>query len=112
MSIPAKVKRYLDKHRVAYQALNHSRTHTIDDAAVRLGVEPFMMLQTILLKDKQGLVSLVFPLDAQIDLVGLNRTLRRDLKFLPNLVVDNIFQDCEPGSHPPFGELYGATTIL
>lgn len=112
MHLCAKVKHFLDKHRVTYSVLSHPPTVTLEEAADMLNVMPSKVARSVILGDEKGKIMVVLPLTHKIDFLRLQRLTQRHLRILSRQEVDAMFCDCEAGSHPPFGPVYGLTTIV
>ncbi len=112
MTLAATVKHFLDDHHVSYRTLAHERTYSVLEVARILEIEPEQILQVRLMKDDLGMALAIFPLSHQIDLGKLSRTTPRSFQILSVKETDRFFYDCEPGSHPPFGNAYGCSLFL
>lgn len=112
MALAAKVKHFLDAHRISYRILQHPRTANLSQAAKALGIDPQQVIQAILLKDKTRVELAVLPLGYQIDLMQLFRQTGRLFGILSCKDSDKFFTDCEPGSRPPLGKPYGVPLLL
>jgi HD-like signal output (HDOD) protein/prolyl-tRNA editing enzyme YbaK/EbsC (Cys-tRNA(Pro) deacylase) len=112
MSIAAKVKRFLDAHRICYRIQSHERTNTLCDAAEACKIAPQQFLRTVLLRDVKGIVAVILPLDSKLNFFALRKLLRRNLQICKTEQIDKLFCDCEPGSHPPITEVYGLLTVV
>jgi len=112
MLVAAKVKRFLNSHRVTYRVLNHERTETLAEAAHVLGINRSQVVQAILLKACSEVVLALLPLGFRINLPSLIEQTNRNFEILSPEESDIYFDDCEPSSHPPFGEAYGLACIL
>lgn len=112
MIIAARVKRFLDSHRIGYQVLSHCRTLTLKEAAQEAQIPSHSMARAVVLEDGVGILVVVLPLAHKLDFAQLEKISPRPWKILPRVEVDKLFFDCEPGSHPPLGEAYGLNTII
>ncbi len=112
MAIAARLKCYLEAHRVSYQLLSHPRTATLHDAALRLNVQPSMMIRSIVVSDQHRSYLLVMPLNRTMDAEALKRLLNKSTELVASEVSDRHFPDCEPGATPPLGEPYGLVTLI
>lgn len=111
--LAAKVKHFLDNHRVSYRILNHTRTTSLAKAASMLQIDPSQVIKAVLLQNNtRGHVLAVLPMTHQIDLEALSRQMKRTFEIVSDIESDKCFKDCEPGIHPPFGEAYGISIIL
>lgn len=112
MSVSAKIKHYLDKHRLSYHILSHDRTVTLHDAAEVLQISPLAFARAVILEDQVGFLMAVLPLDRKIDFNLLYKLVQRKMSIAPRVKVDKLFSDCEPGSHPPLGDPYTIPSIV
>ncbi len=112
MSVSAKIKHYLDKHRLSYHILSHHRTVTLHDAAEVLQISPLAFARAVILEDQAGFLMAVLPLDRKIDFNLLYKLVQRKMSIAPRVKVDKLFSDCEPGSHPPLGDPYTIPSIV
>jgi len=112
MALAATVKHFLDSHEVSYRVLLHERTAALKEAAHILGIESRRVIQTVLLRDIEGVVMALLPLDHQIDFRLLSQHTHRVFERISDKEADRFFQDCEPGSHPALGNAYGIRLLL
>jgi Ala-tRNA(Pro) deacylase len=71
--------------------------------------------KTVLLKAGKAYVLAVLPATSRVDLDRLGTALKLDpseVRLATAEEIDRIFHDCEPGTIPPFGRLYGLRTIV
>jgi Ala-tRNA(Pro) deacylase len=66
----------------------------------------------VLLKDRNGYILAVIPASEWVDLRRVQAELGRNLNLAPEIEVDRLFRDCDPGAVPPLGEAYGLQMIL
>lgn len=113
MSIAAAVLRHLKNNPVVYREITHVPCARLHQAADACGLAPGEVAQVLMLKDGVGaLLMAILPLEATLDIGKLQTWLRRDLRVVSGVEVDNQFPDCTPGCHPPFGELYGLSLVV
>ncbi len=112
MTLAATLKKFLHKHRVQYRVLHHDRTTSLEEAARATGIDRNQMIKASVLWDGNGYVMAVLPLSAKIDAFKLKRQLHRPLQLVSRHEIDRLFPDCEPGSHPPIGEIYHLDWVL
>ncbi len=112
MIIAAKLKKFLDQYRISYQVFSHEKTVTLFDAQKAMRLKAETIVRTVMLKDEQGYVLVALPLTRQLDFSHIHKKLKRKLKIASRQEVDGLYCDCEPGSHPPFGEPYGVKMII
>ncbi len=107
-----KILRIFKETNVDYQLYEHEPVYTSQQAAKVRGVElktgcKSMVLKT---KDKRFILANVAA-DKKIDLKKLERIVGSRLSFATPEEVMRI-TNCEPGSVPPFGKLFGLPTYL
>jgi HD-like signal output (HDOD) protein/prolyl-tRNA editing enzyme YbaK/EbsC (Cys-tRNA(Pro) deacylase) len=112
MIIAASIKQILDSNRFAYIALQHKRVTSLESAASLLNIDPNQVLVTQVVADSYGELLVVYPLGRKIDFDLCRRTLKRDLKFLPSINANRIFNDCEAGCWPAIGHPYHVDVII
>ena len=54
----------------------------------------------------------VLPADRRLDLVELQRQLKRNLQLASEYELGNLFNDCEIGALPALGPAYGLETLV
>ena len=112
MALATSVREYLERHRVAYKVLHHARTLSLEQAASAAFVPHTQVARGVLLKDEQGVLMAVLPLNHVLDFTALRAALQRDLEPVPVVESARLFADCEPGSIPPLGEAYGFDVVV
>ncbi len=112
MALANAVREYLERHRVTYRVLHHTRTMTLEQAAAAAFVPPNQVARGVLLKDELGVLLAVLPLSHMLDFTALYTQLQRSLEPVPVTECARLFMDCEPGSIPPLGEAYGIDVLI
>ncbi|MHB8746459.1 MAG: HDOD domain-containing protein [Gammaproteobacteria bacterium] len=112
MAIANAVREYLERHRVAYRVLHHTRTTSLEQAAMAAFVPHNQVARGVLLKDEHGVLLAVLPLTHILDFGALHEQLGRALEPVPVAECARLFADCEAGSVPPLGEAYGFDVVV
>lgn len=112
MIIAASIKRILESNRLAYIALQHRRVTNLELAASLLNIDPNQVLMVQVVADADGELLIVYPLGQKIDFDLCKQILKRDLKVLPSIKVNRIFNDCEAGCWPAIGHPYQVDVII
>ncbi len=100
------------ENNVDYQLYEHEPVYTSQQAATVRGVELKTGCKSMLLKTKAGKFILAnLAADRKIDLKKLERIVGEKLRFATREEVLRA-TNCEPGSVPPFGRLFGLSTYL
>jgi len=112
MAISTTIKKELDGHAISYRLLAHPRTISLEQAAGSTGVEQERLARAVMLKDEQGVVMAVLPVSHVINFNTLKELLGRNFELSGTSGLSDKFADCEEGSIPPFGILFGVETIV
>src|SRR3569832_768237 len=112
MPIADKVRRYLDKKRIIYDAREVSPFTSLLAAASAAGVAPSATVQISVLKDVMGLIIVLLPANYVLDLDALSSLLHRRLEPASELQIQQVFSDCDPRFVPPLAEVYGVRSIV
>ncbi len=112
MALANAVREYLERHRVAYRVLHHTRTMSLEQAATAAFVPHNQVARGVLLKDDFGVLLAVLPLSHMLDFTALYTHLGRSMEPVPVTECARLFMDCEPGSIPPLGEAYGIDVLV
>lgn len=108
MIIHKRLQNYLDGHKIPYQIVTHSVAHTAQEAAGSLHVSGNLFAKVVVVKAGERFVMLVLPSTWRVDFKQL-----ADILAVPHVrlateeELADLFPDCEIGSMPPFGNLYG-----
>lgn len=113
MSIPDRLKHLLDESDVAYRVIDHKPAYTAQEEAQAAHVPGRNWAKTVAvwLDDQPALTVLPathrLDLEQLCDVSGAHRArLASEAEFSQQ------FPDCEPGTMPPFGNLYGQPTFV
>lgn len=98
----------LDKEKVAYDVIAHYETFTSQETAATEHISGHMMAKVVMLKADGKDCMAVLPASKKLDLAKLRGILgARDLRMATETEFKSLFPDCQTGTMPPFGELYG-----
>jgi Ala-tRNA(Pro) deacylase len=107
MSISS-VSRYLDEQHVPYRVLPHAPAFTARSIAAAAHVPDHEMIKTVMALVDGRMVMAVLTAEERLDLDGLRRAAgAKSVTIASEYEFARLFQDCEPGAMPPFGNLYG-----
>ena len=112
VSIAATVQHALARAGVVYEVRGHTATESLEEAARTCGVSFRRFVRAVLLKDARGPLLVVLPLTYLIDFQALEGLLGR--RPVPASADETVaaFPDCEPGTVPPLGAIYGIETLV
>ena len=106
---------YLRSRGIWFEALLHRPASSSAKRAGSLHVPGRAVGKTVLVKAGDSYVLAVLPTTTLIDLDRLSEVLGApvsDVRLATRNELFAIFTDCEPGVVPPFGRLYGLTTLV
>ena len=106
--MPAKaLKEYLDRHKIAYEVIPHSRAYTAQETAATAHVPGRDLAKTVMARVDGRMAMLVLPAQYRVDFRLLcNLIGTEDIELATEKEFRTLFPDCEPGAMPPFGNLY------
>lgn len=108
MTILRILQEYLDRHHVHYEVLDHEEAYTAPEIAHTLHVSGKILAKVVMIQADKRFVMAVLPSNWKIDFAGLKRALRcRRVRLATEDEFKGLFPDCEIGTMPPFGNLYG-----
>ena len=108
MTILRRLKDYLDSQKVRYEVLGHQEAYTAPAIAHALHVSGKDLAKVVMVKAGERCVMAVLPSNWQIDFKRLKDVLgTRDVRLATENEFKGLFPDCEVGTMPPFGNLYG-----
>lgn len=111
MSIPRRIREYLDSQNVDYQWLPHPEAFTAQEVAHSLHVSGKRLAKTVVLDADGQVIMAVLPASHRLSLLDLKGALEvTNLELLPEGELAVLFPDCDLGAIPPFGNLYGMDT--
>lgn len=107
MSIPRRIRDYLDSQNAPYEWLPHPQAFTGQEVAHSLHVSGKRLAKTVVLKADDRLLMAVLPASHHLVLPELKSALEvRHLEMVPENELAKLFPDCDLGAIPPFGNLY------
>ena len=112
MTIAARVSDYLAEQDVDYEIIDHPHSATSMETAQLAHVPGDCIAKSVVLGDDRGYLLAVLPASCRVDLGELHRQTNRNLGLVTEYELDALFDDCEPGAVPPFGNVYDIDTIV
>jgi Ala-tRNA(Pro) deacylase len=108
-----KLHSLLDEHGIAYEVDTHPRAVTAHRLAAAEGVSGYDVAKPVLLSVGGQLAMVVIPGAEVVDLERASEVLGgNEARLATEDEFVSVFDDCEPGAEPPFGNLYGIPTFL
>ena len=112
MSIANRVYRYLAEQDADFDVLSHPHSSTSMETAQLAHVPGDRIAKSVVLGDERGYLLAVLPASCRVDLGELHRQTNRNLGLVTEYELGALFEDCEPGAVPPFGNVYDLDTIV
>jgi len=108
MPILKRLQSYLDTNKISYEVVSHPKAYTAHDVAQTLDVPGKLVAKVVVVKADQYFVMTVLPSTWRVDVKRLRDVLEvRDVRLATEAECANLFPDCQVGTMPPFGNLYG-----
>ncbi len=113
MPINARLRAFLDEAHVPYRTVRHSPAYTAQETAALSHVSGKRMLKCVMFRADGRHYLAVTRADKKVDLEKCRRVLGvREVEIEREDEFRRVFEDCELGAMPPFGNLWGIQTIL
>jgi Ala-tRNA(Pro) deacylase len=107
MSIPRRLKQYLEANHVPYTPGTHTVAFTAQELAAAAHVPGQQIAKTVVVKGDEGYALVVLPGTLKIDLAALRGALPfNHLDLASENEFMDLFPDSQLGAMPPFGNLY------
>ncbi|MEX0653107.1 MAG: YbaK/EbsC family protein [Phycisphaeraceae bacterium] len=102
-----RLRKYLDEHHVRYELIPHLPTFTAQETAAATHTPGKAMAKTLIVGIDGRWAMVVLPATDQLDLERLRHvTGAAEVRLASEDDFKVLFDDCEPGAMPPFGNLY------
>jgi Ala-tRNA(Pro) deacylase len=113
MVILRRLQSYLDSHKIPYQVVNHSVAYRARETADSLHVPADTFAKVVVIKADGRYIMAVLPSTWNVDLKRLEEALEcPHVRLATEDELAVLFPDCEIGSMPPFGNLYGTPVYV
>jgi len=107
MSIPTKIREFLDSHGIAYQFCTHSPAYTAQGLAHVQHVSGKELAKVVMVVVPGRMVMTVLPGSHRVEIEQLDKLLNsQNCRLATEEEFKDLFPDCEVGAMPPFGNLY------
>ena len=104
---------FLDSHQVKYLVISHSVAYTAQGIAALTHIPGKELAKTVMVMVDGKLAMAVVPASFRVDLFKLKRYLDAEtVELASENEFRDRFPDCETGSMPPFGNLYGMDVFV
>jgi Ala-tRNA(Pro) deacylase len=109
----ARVREYLMTHGIGYEIHEHAAAYTAQELAAAEHVPGRQVAKVVMLRVGDDLAMAVLRAPDHVS-IGKARIVfgREDVRIASELDFQETFPDCELGTAPPFGHLYGLLTYV
>lgn len=108
MTILRRLKDYLDEQKVQYRVLTHQEAYFAPEIAQALHVPGKELAKVVMVKVGERFVMTVLPANWKVDLRRLKEVFGAShVRLATEEEFQGLFPDCQVGTMPPFGNLYG-----
>jgi len=108
MTCRDRLERVFTQKEVPYRVATHTPAYTAQDVATVEHISGYDVAKVVLAVADERLVMLVLPAPYRVDLELLRAGLRASTaRLAEEREFADVFDDCETGAMPPFGNLYG-----
>ena len=108
MQCKERLEAYLREHQVPFQVQQHARVFNAQKIAESEHIPGKMVTKTVIVLTDNNMIALVLPASYRADLNKIQATLgAREIRLAHEEEFAATFPDCEVGTMPPFGNLYG-----
>ncbi|HVM94403.1 MAG TPA: YbaK/EbsC family protein [Terriglobales bacterium] len=104
----SKLREFLDRNQIQYLVISHSVAYTAQGIAALTHIKGKELAKTVMVMMDGRLAMAVVPASVRVDLHRLKKYLGvESVELATEQEFRDRFPDCETGSMPPFGNLYG-----
>ena len=108
-----KLKDYLDKNKIRYVTIQHSKAYTSSAVASSAHVKGKNLAKSVIVKLYGKITMAVLPSKYRVDLERLRTaSLSSSVELATEDDFTRTFPGCEEGAMPPFGNLYGVPVYV
>lgn len=103
---------YLDSQNVDYELVHHPRTFTSMETAAVAHIPGDKLAKSVMVEDEHGYMTVVIPSTHHLQFAALREQLGHSFGLATEEELEELFDDCEPGSVPALGQAYGLTVLV
>jgi Ala-tRNA(Pro) deacylase len=115
MSVPERLKSFLQANQIPYETLAHTTTYTAQGTAALMQVSGREIAKTVVVRaGERGeeTILAVLPGARHVKLEKLAAAVGKPVRLATELEFVDLFPDCELGAMPPFGALYNLPVYM
>jgi Ala-tRNA(Pro) deacylase len=112
-AICTRLRDFLDRERIPYQTLHHTPDFTAQETAAHTRTPGREFAKVVVVRIDGRPAMAVLPAHHRVDLPKLAAELgAKEVELCPEHELRSLFDDCDVGAEPPFGNLYGMPVYL
>ncbi|ATH08433.1 hypothetical protein BIY24_10875 [Halobacteriovorax marinus] len=112
MTVPKSLMAYVDSKKVNYSHILHPAAYTAEDVAHSIHCPKHQLAKVIAIHADDRDLLAILPACDKLDMKSLKRELgSREVTLFSETELKTAFNDCEIGTTPVFGHLYGMDVI-
>jgi Ala-tRNA(Pro) deacylase len=109
----SKLREFLDRNQIKYLVISHSVAYTAQGIAALTHIKGRELAKTVMIMVDGRLAMAVVPASFRVDLYRLKKYLGAEtVELATEQDFRDRFPDCETGSMPPLGNLYGMDVFV
>lgn len=113
MDCRERLEAYLKENKVPFEVMTHEETFTMQEVAAALHVSGKQVAKVVMAKADGEMVMLVLSSPDRLDFSKTGVLLgAKNVRLAKEEEFGDLFQDCEVGGMPPFGNLYGVPVYI
>lgn len=113
MQCKERLEAYLREHKVPFQVQHHPEAFSAQRIAESEHIPGKIVAKTVIVLADNQVTALVLPASHRADLNLVQAVLRAsEIRLAHEQEFANVFPDCEVGTMPPFGNLYGVPVYV
>ncbi len=103
----SKLETYLRNQDVSFNKIVHHKTYTAQRTAADTHISGKEIAKTVIMKIDNQMSMVVLPGDMQVDIGLLKMSIEaKNIRLATEMEFKDLFENCEVGAMPPFGNLY------
>ncbi len=112
MSLCQKLRTYLDQNHIQYVTIEHSPAYTAQGVAASAHISGRTLVKPVMVRADGKHFMVATAANQRVDLEKFEAVVGATDAYLEREEdFRSLFEDCEPGAMPPFGNLYGIPVV-
>jgi Ala-tRNA(Pro) deacylase len=107
MTMASRIAQHLKKTGVHYDLIQHTHSASSLQSAMAARIRPAQLAKAVIIGNGESFRMCVIPADRKLILKTLNHHMQDHFRLLHEDEICKIFDDCDVGAIPAFGQVYG-----